>query len=372
MALTQVPDSRYAWTAPDLAQNQGGVITITGVLTKPLAAGTIPNTVTLAVSGTVQTANADLTVENVAPVAAAGTDQQVSIDEVVTLNGSGTDDNGDTPIYGWTQTGGAAVTLSSASAPAPTFTAPSTAGVLTFTLTVTDTGSLTGTDGVVVTVAEAYVLTVDKAGSGEGSVVAKVDNGTVLLPGTLQDLPSGAVVTLTATAVSTSTFINWGGDVTGDTNPITITMDANKSVTATFNANADLAVSQQIRATIDGYKIVIVASNLGPQPAPGAVVSDTFPSNLTDITWTCEASGGASCAASGAGQVLTETLTSFPAGGVVTYTVTASESSNEIQYNTVTITPPEGIFDRDLDNNIDSRQTSYRLILPIIYKNATP
>lgn len=373
MALTQVPDSRYAWTAPDLAQNQGGVITITGVLTKPLAAGTIPNTVTLAVSGTVQTANADLTVENVAPVAAAGTDQQVSIDEVVTLNGSGTDDNGDTPIYGWTQTGGSpTVILSDAAAQSPTFTAPSAATVLTFTLTVTDTGSLTGTDGVVVTVAEAYVLTVDKAGSGEGSVVAKVDNGTVLLPGTLQDLPSGAVVTLTATAVSTSTFINWGGDVTGDTNPITITMDANKSVTATFNANADLAASQQIRATFSGYEIIIVASNLGPQPAPGAVVSDTFPSNLTDITWTCEASGGASCAASGAGQVLTETLISFPAGGVVTYTVTASESSNEIQYNTVTITPPEDIFDPNPDNNSDSAPLSYRLILPIIYKNATP
>ncbi len=290
----------------------------------------------------------------------------------MTLNGSGTDDNGDTLIYGWTQTGGAAVTLSSASAPAPTFTAPSTAGVLTFTLTVTDTGSLTDTDEVVVTVEEAYVLTVDKAGSGEGSVVATVGDGTVLLPGTLQDLPSGSVVTLTATAAPTSTFINWGGDVAGTAKLITITMDANKSVTATFYANADLAASQQIRATFSGYKIIIVARNLGPQPAPGAVVSDTFPSNLTDITWTCEAAGGASCAASGAGQVLTETLISFPAGGVVTYTVTASESSNEIQYNTVTITPPEDIFDPNPDNNSDSAPLSYRLILPIIYKNATP
>ena len=158
VALTQVPGSRYVWSAPDLLQNDGGVITITGVLAKPLAAGTIPNTVTLAVSGTVKTANAGLTVENVAPVAAAGADQQVSIDKVVTLNGGGADDNGDTLTYGWAQTGGApTVTLSSATAQQPTFTAPGAETVLTFTLTVTDTGALTDTDEVVVRVVENYI-----------------------------------------------------------------------------------------------------------------------------------------------------------------------------------------------------------------------
>ena len=150
-----MPGSRYVWTAPDLLQNDGGVITITGVLTKPLVAGTLPNTVTLAVSGTVQTANADLTVENVAPVADAGSDQEVSVDEGVTLDGSGTDDNGDTLTYGWTQTGGSpTVTLSNPAAQQPTFTAPSTETVLTFTLTITDSGNLTDTDEVVVSGAE--------------------------------------------------------------------------------------------------------------------------------------------------------------------------------------------------------------------------
>lgn len=151
VTLTPIGGQTYAWTAPDLAQGEGGVITITGVLTKPLAAGTLPNTVTLAVSGTVKTDSADLTVLNVAPVANAGVDQSVSLSDTVTLDGSGTDDNGDTLTYGWAQTGDPDVTLSSASAPAPTFTAPSTAGVLTFTLTVTDTGSLTDTDEVIIT-----------------------------------------------------------------------------------------------------------------------------------------------------------------------------------------------------------------------------
>jgi uncharacterized repeat protein (TIGR02543 family) len=42
------------------------------------------------------------------------------------------------------------------------------------------------------------------------------------------------VVTLTATADAGWTFSNWTGDLTGSTNPDTITMDGNKTVTATF------------------------------------------------------------------------------------------------------------------------------------------
>ncbi|MEA3342324.1 MAG: choice-of-anchor Q domain-containing protein [Chloroflexota bacterium] len=155
--LTQVPGSQYVWTAPDLLENDGGIITITGLLVKPLAAGTLPNTVTLAVSGTVKTANADLTVENVAPVA-VGIDHSTRISETATLDGSGSfDDNGDALTYGWAQTGGApTVTLSDPAAQSPTFTAPSTETVLTFTLTVTDT-ALADTDEVVVTVVENYI-----------------------------------------------------------------------------------------------------------------------------------------------------------------------------------------------------------------------
>ena len=158
VTLTPIGGQTYAWTAPDLAQGQGGVITITGVLTKPLLAGTQPNTVTLAVSGTVQTANADLTVENVAPVA-VGIGHSTRISETATLDGSGSfDDNGDALTYGWVQTGGAStVTLSDPAAQSPTFTAPGAETVLTFTLTVTDTGALADTDEVVVRVVESYL-----------------------------------------------------------------------------------------------------------------------------------------------------------------------------------------------------------------------
>jgi uncharacterized repeat protein (TIGR02543 family) len=55
---------------------------------------------------------------------------------------------------------------------------------------------------------------------------------------------SGTVVTLTATPALGSVFEGWGGDLSGTANPTTITMDADKNVTATFAERSfTLAVS---------------------------------------------------------------------------------------------------------------------------------
>jgi uncharacterized repeat protein (TIGR02543 family) len=72
-------------------------------------------------------------------------------------------------------------------------------------------------------VAPPRTLTVSVAGSG---FVVKSPNQSSYL--------SGTVVTLTATPLAGSTFTGWSGDLTGTTNPTTITMDATKAVTATF------------------------------------------------------------------------------------------------------------------------------------------
>ena len=80
-----------------------------------------------------------ITVTNQTPVADAGPDQRVPTESLVTLDGSGSDDpDHDDLTYEWTQTGGPTVSLSSSTAVAPTFTAPSTASKLVFALRVRD------------------------------------------------------------------------------------------------------------------------------------------------------------------------------------------------------------------------------------------
>ena len=98
------------------------------------------------------TATFTLQAVNRAPTANAGADQSVKTGDLVTLDGSAsTDPDGDALAYLWRQTGGVAVSFTPTFS-RTTFIAPTQSGVLTFTLTVTDTGGLSDSDTVVITV----------------------------------------------------------------------------------------------------------------------------------------------------------------------------------------------------------------------------
>jgi trimeric autotransporter adhesin len=71
------------------------------------------------------------------------------------------------------------------------------------------------------------ILTLNTEGSG--TVTANPSQGTY---------SSGTEVTLTASPEVGWTFDRWEGDLTGNTNPATITMDADKTVTAVFTQNS--------------------------------------------------------------------------------------------------------------------------------------
>jgi hypothetical protein len=100
-------------------------------------------------------ASSDIVSPNQAPTADAGSDQTVASGANVNLDGTGsTDPDGDPLDYGWTQTGGAAVTLSGANTATPSFTAPTGPATLTFQLEVCDGEPLCDTATVVITVQE--------------------------------------------------------------------------------------------------------------------------------------------------------------------------------------------------------------------------
>ena len=73
-----------------------------------------------------------------------------------------------------------------------------------------------------------YTLTTSTAGTGAGSIQLNPAGGSYV---------SGTVVTVTAVPTSGS-FTVWSGDLTGSVNPTTITMNADKDITAKFTRNS--------------------------------------------------------------------------------------------------------------------------------------
>lgn len=110
----------------------------------------------------------------------------------------------------------------------------------------------------------------------------------------------------------------------------------------------------------------ITAGNDGPNDATGALITDVFPPELIDISWTCTAAGGASCPGSGTGQL--NELVDLPVGSTVTFTVDATVDSGAsgALANTAEIAPPPGLADPDDSDNsstdVDSLDPS---LLPI-------
>ena len=96
----------------------------------------------------------------------------------------------------------------------------------------------------------AYTLSVN---TGGGGTVSRSPDQASYAPGTL--------VQVTATPNSGFVFTGWSGAVTGTTNPVSVTMDANKSVTAAFaGITYTIAASADANGTITPSGTVVVNS----------------------------------------------------------------------------------------------------------------
>jgi len=87
-----------------------------------------------------------------------------------------------------------------------------------------------------------YMLTVNTV--GQGGVIISPSGGTY---------DENTVVTLEAVPVTGWEFIAWSGDLTGSTNPTTITMDAAKTVTATFQQIPPTQYILTVNTTGEGF-----------------------------------------------------------------------------------------------------------------------
>lgn len=169
--------------------------------------------------GATSTAQITVTVPaNGVPVASAGPDQTVAGSALVTLDASGTTDLENDPLtYLWTQTAGPAVSLSSASAINPTFTAPAKQAAnqtLTFSLTADDgiDTSLADTVDILVpaNIAPTSDAGADITASGgatvtlDGTASADGDNDAITYTWTQT---AGPAVTLSDASAASPTFV---------------------------------------------------------------------------------------------------------------------------------------------------------------------
>jgi uncharacterized repeat protein (TIGR02543 family) len=116
--------------------------------------------------------------------------------------------------------------------------------------------------------------------SKQYSISISASNGSVGCNPSAALYDSNATVLLTVTATTGYSFTSWSGDLTGNTNPVSITMDGNKNITATFSP-----VSYSISYTLNGgtnagnpvtYDITTPTINLAAPSRVGYVFSGWY------------------------------------------------------------------------------------------------
>ncbi|GAB3838234.1 hypothetical protein GCM10028799_78530 [Kribbella italica] len=277
---------------------------------------------------------------NRVPVANAGAPQSVVAGTTVTLNGSGTDADGDDLTYAWTQTGGPAVTLSSTTAAKPTFTAPSSASTLTFSLVVRDglansaaaTTTVTTTSPVnqvpVANAGTAQTVNTGAAVTLDGSGSRDADNDPLTYTwtqtgGPAVTLSSRTVQKPTFTAPSTKTTLTFSlvvRDGKANSPAVTTTVTTNNTVPVA-SAGAAQSAESGVTATLDGS---------------GSRDADNDP--LT-YTWT-QTGGPAVTLSSRTVQKPTFTTPSTPATLTFSLVVRDGKVDSAVSTTTVTVTGP--------------------------------
>lgn len=181
--------------------------------------------------------------------------------------------------------------------------------------------------------------------SGAGSIAASVS------------IPRGSLVTFTISGTVASSL-------TGPlTNTATVSPPAgvvdpvpgNNTSTDTDTATpaADLTISKFSTPSpyVPGAPLTyhVVVSNVGPSDVTNATVTDT--EALAGFAWTCTATGGGTCPATGVVPIAT--AVSLPRGATAHFVVTglAPPPPPSVLTNTVIVTPPPGVIDPTPGNN---------------------
>ncbi|MCA9213298.1 MAG: DUF11 domain-containing protein [Planctomycetales bacterium] len=186
--------------------------------------------------------------------------------------------------------------------------------------------------------------------SGEGNfqdelTIAPSTSLTYRISGTVVEAASGEVMT----SVVAETLVEGpDGDIVADTQTAT---DTN-----VIQQSADLSVSQTNNTDLlipgEPVTYTIVVQNNGTENVAGVLITDTFPAELEDVTYTSEVTSGTveGNTTDGAGDI--NDAVSMSGGASITYTVmaTVSARATDVLVNEVTV-GGEGLFELTPEDN---------------------
>jgi uncharacterized repeat protein (TIGR01451 family) len=216
-------------------------------------------------------------------------------------------------------------------------------GIVTTPVTVNLSYGGTATPGADYTAPASITI---PAGTYDGTAATAVPIPITIVDDGIAE-PSETII-VTATSTSDSNLLRVGPTSCGAT-----VVSSTYTITDS-GARADLSMTKTDGMTtfVPGTNVVytIVAQNAGPSGVTNATVTDTLPAGSTG-TWTCAGSAGASCPASGSGNI--SAPVTIPAGGQVTFIVTLATPSGQTTnlINTASIAPPGGVTDPVPGNN---------------------
>ncbi|MEO7432027.1 MAG: hypothetical protein ABIR62_08380 [Dokdonella sp.] len=203
-------------------------------------------------------------------------------------------------------------------------------------------------------VATPPVATFSGPGCSGGTLTAVAGSTSVQLTGATVSANAACLIKLNVVAMAAGNLINTlpAGAVT-NTQGVSNLSPVSATLASTGTANLAITKTDGRVQAIAGSSVTytIVASNAGPNSVAGANVVDNPPAGVTFTSWTCTASAGSGCPASGSGPI--SALVSLLNGGTATFLVDAliSPAATGTISNTATLVTPGSVVDPDTSNN---------------------
>lgn len=252
---------------------------------------------------------------------------------------------------------------------------------LTYTIIVSNPGANAVTDALVTdTLPAGFESAAWTCAAGAGSVCTASGTGNI---GDVVTLDAGASLTYTVTGTVNASLTGTLSNTAGVVLPPTYTDTNLANNTATDTTSVVPPVEEPVSVDLDVIKsdgvdeiragktltYTIVVANPGTNAVMGAMVTDMLPVGLESAAWTCVASAGSTCSASGTGN-LVDTM-NLAAGGTATYTLTAVVSTTKLGTlsNTASAAVPAGYEDPNPANNTATDATE---VLPPLWSVFIP